>query len=151
VPLVHRRDHRHAKAINAFSNPTTNSYKRLVPGYEAPVKLAYSARNRSASVRIPYVTSPKAKRIEVRFPDAMGAPHLTYTALLMAGLDGIENRIDPGPALDKNLYDLPPRERTKVPEVAARCVRRWPRSTRTAPFSRRAASWTTTSSTPSSR
>jgi glutamine synthetase len=109
---------RHAKAINAFSNPTTNSYKRLVPGYEAPVKLAYSARNRSASVRIPYVTSPKAKRIEVRFPDAMGAPHLTYTALLMAGLDGIENRIDPGPALDKNLYDLPPRERTKVPEVA---------------------------------
>jgi glutamine synthetase len=108
---------KHAKAINAFANSTTNSYKRLVPGYEAPVKLAYSARNRSASVRIPYVTSPKAKRLEVRFPDAMGSPHLTFTALLMAGLDGIENRIDPGPALDKNLYDLPPRERTRVPEV----------------------------------
>jgi glutamine synthetase len=108
---------KHARAINAFANPTTNSYKRLVPGYEAPVKLAYSARNRSASVRIPYVTSPKAKRIEVRFPDAMGSPHLAFSALLMAGLDGIENRIDPGPALDKNLYDLPPRERTKVPEV----------------------------------
>jgi glutamine synthetase len=108
---------RHARAINAFTNATTNSYKRLVPGYEAPVKLAYSARNRSASVRIPYVTSPKAKRIEVRFPDAMSAPYLAFTALLMAGLDGIENRIDPGPALDKNLYDLPPRERKRVPEV----------------------------------
>jgi glutamine synthetase len=108
---------RHARAINAFTNSTTNSYKRLVPGYEAPVKLAYSSRNRSASVRIPWVTSPKAKRIEVRFPDAMGAPYLAFSALLMAGLDGIENRIDPGQALDKNLYDLPPRERTKVPEV----------------------------------
>ena len=108
---------RHARAINAFTNSTTNSYKRLVPGYEAPVKLAYSSRNRSASVRIPWVTSPKAKRIEVRFPDAMGAPYLAFTALLMAGLDGIENRIDPGQALDKNLYDLPPRERLKVPEV----------------------------------
>ena len=108
---------RHARAINAFANSTTNSYTRLVPGYEAPVKLAYSSRNRSASIRIPWVSSPKAKRIECRFPDAMGNPYLTFTALLMAGLDGIENRMDPGPALDKNLYDLPPREQKNVPEV----------------------------------
>ncbi|QXQ05135.1 type I glutamate--ammonia ligase [Sphingosinicellaceae bacterium] len=110
---------KHAKACNAFTNPSTNSYKRLVPGFEAPVLLAYSARNRSASCRIPYGTGAKAKRVEVRFPDAMANPYLCYTALLMAGLDGIENRIHPGPAMDKNLYDLPPRELKKVPTVCA--------------------------------
>ncbi|HVY04311.1 MAG TPA: type I glutamate--ammonia ligase [Caulobacterales bacterium] len=108
---------KHAKAINAFANSTTNSYKRLVPGYEAPVLLAYSARNRSASCRIPHGTSPKAKRVEVRFPDPAGNMYLTYTALLMAGLDGIANKIHPGDPLDKNLYDLPPEELKNVPTV----------------------------------
>ncbi len=110
---------KHAKAVNAFTNPSTNSYKRLVPGYEAPVLLAYSARNRSASCRIPYGTGAKAKRVEVRFPDATANPYLCYAALLMAGLDGIQNRIHPGEAMDKNLYDLPPAELAEVPTVCA--------------------------------
>jgi glutamine synthetase len=110
---------KHARAINAFANASTNSYKRLVPGFEAPVLLAYSARNRSASIRIPYSTSPNGKRIETRFPDAAGNPYLTFAALLMAGLDGIENKIDPGDAMDKDLYDLPPAELKNVPHVCA--------------------------------
>ncbi len=109
---------KHAKAINAFANASTNSYKRLVPGFEAPVMLAYSARNRSASVRIPHVSSPKARRIEVRFPDPSGNPYLTFVALLMAGLDGIKNKIHPGDAMDKDLYDLPPEEEKSIPKVA---------------------------------
>ena len=108
---------KHAKALNAFTNPTTNSYKRLVPGFEAPVLLAYSARNRSASCRIPYGAGDKAKRVEFRFPDAMANPYLAYAALLMAGLDGITNKIHPGEAMDKNLYDLPPAELADVPTV----------------------------------
>jgi glutamine synthetase len=111
---------KHARAINAFSNASTNSYKRLVPGFEAPVLLAYSARNRSASIRVPYIQggNPKAYRIEVRFPDSTGNPYLTFAALLMAGLDGIKNEIDPGDSFDKDLYDLPPEELEGVPTVA---------------------------------
>ncbi len=108
---------RHAKAINAFTNPTTNSYKRLIPGFEAPVLLAYSARNRSASCRIPIVSSPKAKRVEVRYPDPAANPYLAFAAMMMAGLDGIQNRIHPGDAMDKNLYDLPPEELKDIPTV----------------------------------
>ncbi|WP_237479843.1 type I glutamate--ammonia ligase [Lichenibacterium dinghuense] len=108
---------RHAKSLNAFTNPSTNSYKRLVPGYEAPVLLAYSARNRSASCRIPYTNSPKAKRVEVRFPDPAANPYLAFAAMLMAGLDGIRNKIDPGAAMDKDLYDLPKAELAQIPTV----------------------------------
>src|SRR3569833_272061 len=108
---------KHAQALNAFSNPTTNSYKRLVPGYDAPVLLAYSSRNRSASCRIPYGAGEKAKRVEFRFPDALANPYLAYAAIMMAGLDGIQNRIHPGEPMDKNLYDLPPQELVNVPTV----------------------------------
>lgn len=109
---------RHAKALNAFTNASTNSYKRLVPGFEAPVLLAYSARNRSASIRIPWVSSPRARRIEVRFPDSTANPYFAFAAMLMAGLDGIQNRIHPGDAMDKDLYDLPPEEEKEIPKVA---------------------------------
>lgn len=108
---------KHARALNGLTNPTTNSYKRLVPGFEAPTLLAYSARNRSASIRIPYVASPKARRIEVRFPDSMSNPYFAFSAMMMAGLDGIQNKIHPGEAMDKDLYDLPPEEEKNIPTV----------------------------------
>jgi len=110
---------KHAKTLNAFTNPSTNSYKRLIPGFEAPVLRAYSARNRSGCVRIPWAESPKAKRVEARFPDPSANPYLCFAALLMAGLDGIKNKIDPGGPSDKDLYDLPPEELAGIPTVCA--------------------------------
>lgn len=108
---------KHARVLNAFTNASTNSYKRLVPGFEAPVMLAYSARNRSAAIRVPFIANPKARRIEVRFPDSTANPYLAFAAMLMAGLDGIQNKIHPGDAMDKNLYDLPPEEEREIPKV----------------------------------
>ena len=108
---------KHAKALNAITNPGTNSYKRLIPGFEAPVLRAYSARNRSGCIRIPWAESPKAKRVEARFPDPSANPYLAFAALMMAGIDGIKNKIDPGPSSDKDLYDLPPEELAQIPTV----------------------------------
>jgi len=110
---------KHAKSLNAITNPGTNSYKRLVPGFEAPINLAYSARNRSASCRIPYVANPKGRRVEIRFPDPTANPYLAFTAMMMAGLDGVQNKIHPGDPIDKNLYDLPPSQAKKVPNVCS--------------------------------
>ena len=110
---------KHARALNAITNPTTNSYKRLVPHFEAPINLAYSARNRSAACRIPHVASPKARRVEVRFPDPTANPYLAFAAMLMAGLDGVQNKIHPGDPVDKNLYDLPPEEAKAIPNVCS--------------------------------
>ncbi len=110
---------KHGRAINAFTNPTTNSYKRLIPGFEAPVVLAYSSRNRSVSCRIPHYESPKAKRVEVRFPDPTANPYLAFAAMVMAGLDGIQNKIDPGAAMDRNLYDASDEEMKSLPTVCS--------------------------------
>ena len=110
---------KHARALNAFTNSGTNSYKRLVPGFEAPVLLAYSAKNRSASVRVPHVPNPKGRRVEVRLPDSSGNPYFIFTALMMAGLDGILNKLNPGAPLDKDLYDLPPEEEKGIATVCA--------------------------------
>ena len=110
---------KHAKALNAITNPGTNSYKRLVPGFEAPINLAYSARNRSAACRIPLVTNPKARRVEVRFPDPTANSYLAFAAMLMAGLDGVQNKIHPGDPIDKNMYDLPPAQAKKVQHVCS--------------------------------
>jgi glutamine synthetase len=110
---------KHARALCAFTNASTNSYKRLVPGFEAPVMLAYSARNRSASIRIPYEPNPRGKRVEIRFPDPTANPYLSFAAMLMAGLDGIQNKIHPGDPADKDLYDLPAEEALAIPTVAS--------------------------------